>query len=206
MKNSTIGKIGAAITGVSVAAFALAMLIEIVTGLRTASVSYFVCIFIAVGTIIFSAAIIGRNKDKQTTAAGLAGIAFAVVYAVLIFIVYYAMLTTVRLNQTLSDEAMSIINYERLGSLFFNYDLLGYGFMALSTFFVGFTVNPVSNGDRVFQRLLWIHGVFFLSCLIIPMTGAFSAETSPVFGMAVLEVWCVYFLPVCILGWKYFRE
>jgi hypothetical protein len=162
--NINLGRAGAAITGASVTAFALAMLIGLISGLDTAFVSYFVCIFIAVGYIMFAAALAAPNKDKTPAAAGLAGLAFSVVYAVLIFIVYYAMITTVRMDGALSGETLSIISYEHFGSLFFNYDLLGYGFMGLSTFFIGFTIMPTNKSDRVLRLLLWIHGIFFVTC------------------------------------------
>ena len=154
MKDNKLGEIGAIITGASVAAFALAMLIGLVTGLNTAFVSYFVSIFIAVGFIIFVSSLASPSKDKTLSASGLAGVAFSIVYAVLVIVVYYAMLTTVWMNGALSDEALSIINYERLGSLFFNYDLLGYAFMGLSTFFIGFTVTPKKKSGKALRLLL----------------------------------------------------
>jgi hypothetical protein len=200
--------IGAAVAGASVAIFAGAMVIALATGLDTSPVSYFVCIFIAVGYIMFAAAFVSPRKDRPLTAAGLTGLAFAAAYALLIFIVYFAMLTTVRMNSSLGKEALSIISFAHLGSLFFNYDLLGYGFMGLSTFFVGFTVAPKTKGDRVLRGLLWMHGIFFFSGLLMPMFPIFTAdmEGGAAIGSAVLLVWCAYFLPVCILGWRYFRR
>ena len=194
--------------GASVAAFAIAMLAGFASGLNTAFVSYFVCIFIAIGYILFAAALAAPGKDKPLTAAGIAGAAFSVIYAALIFVVYYAMLTTVRMNVTLDKETLSIISYEHLGSLFFNYDLLGYGFMGLSTFFIGFTITPRNRGEKVLRLLLWIHGIFFISCLFMPMFPVFTPDMAGgvIIGTLILLVWCAYFLPVCVLGWKYFRQ
>jgi isoprenylcysteine carboxyl methyltransferase (ICMT) family protein YpbQ len=203
VKNTTIGKLGAAVTGITVALFAVSMLVGLITGLNTEYISIFVSLCIAIGYLLFIAGVVSINTDKQKSAAGLAGIAFGVVYAVLIFIVYYAELTTVRMNGTLGAETLSIISYQHLGSLFFNYNLLGYGFMGLSTFFIGFIVKPKSKGDRALRSLLWIHGVFFLTCLIMPMLNVFTTDTPTVVGTAVLLVWCAYFLPICVLGWKY---
>jgi len=202
-----LGKIGAATTGVSVAAFALAMLVALASGLSTAFISYLASMFIAVGYVIFAAALFSQSLGTPNVATGATGLAFSVVYAVFVFIVYYAMLTTVRMNTGLSDEAMAIISYERLGSLFFNYDLLGYGFMGLSTFFLGFTIAPQDKGDRTLRILLWIHGVFFLTCFIMPLFPLFTPdmEGGEVIGTLVLLVWCAYFLPVCVLGWRYFQ-
>jgi hypothetical protein len=208
MTNIKLGKIGAIVTGASVAAFALAMFVELVSRWNTSAMSYFVCIFTAVGYIMFAAALAAPSKDKPLTAAGLAGLSFSVVYAVLIFIVYYAMLTTVRMNGTLGEETLSIISYEYLGSLFFNYNLLGYGFMGLSTFFIGFTVTPKNKGDTALRLLLWIHGIFFVSCFLMPMFPVFTPDMAggEIIGTLVLLVWCAYFLPVCVLGWRYFEE
>ena len=207
MKDHRLGEIGAIITGVSAAAFALALLAHLLTGADTAFVCYFVCMFIALGYIMFAASLATTGKGRQVTAAGIAGLAFSVVYAVFIFIVYYAMLTTVRMDGALGEETLSIISYERLGSLFFNYDLLGYGFMGLSTFFAGFAVAPKSKGDSALRALLWVHGIFFVTCFLIPMFPLFTPDMAggDVIGTIVLLVWCAYFLPVCILGWRYFR-
>lgn len=208
MTNQKTGKIGAAVTGTSVAVFAIAMIVGLVSGLNTSVVSYFVCIFIAIGYIPFTAALASPEKGRPLTAAGLAGVAFAAAYAVLIFIVYFAMLTTVRMNSTLSSETLSVISYEHAGSLFFNYDLFGYGLMGLSTFFIGFTIVPKRKGDKALRVLLWIHGIFFLSCLLMPLFPVFTPDMpgGKVIGTLVLLVWCSYFLPVCVLGWRYFNK
>jgi hypothetical protein len=149
-------------------------------------------------------AVFSRNKNAEKKAAGITGIVFAAIYAVIIFLVYYAEITTVRMNPQLGEEALSIISYGHIGSLFFNYDLLGYGFMGLSTFLIAFTIEPKCNRDKVLRGLLWGHGVFFISCLFVPMFPVFIAGTSNVPGTILLEIWCAYFMPICILGYKYF--
>ena len=201
MNNIKVGKLGATITGAAVLAFAISMLIDFFT--NTIFFSCLSSLFIAIGYIIFVAGILSSQKDCPMTATAIAGIAFAVIYAILIFLVYYAECTTVRMNAALSEEAISIISYSHLGSLFFNYDLLGYAFMGLSTFFVGFSIKPINNSGKWLQRLLWIHGIFFISCLIVPMLPIFTPGTDSIVGTILLEFWCIYFLPVCILGWKY---
>jgi hypothetical protein len=208
MTNNKLGKIGSIVTGISVSAFALAMIAGLGTTINMSAVCYFSCIFIAVGYIMFATAFTAPDKDKPITAAGLAGLLFAIIYAILVIIVYYAMLTTVRMNDTLGKETLSIISYEHLGSLFFNYDLLGYGFMGLSTFFIGFTITPNNKSESALRLLLWIHGIFFLSCLLMPMFPLFTPdmEGGDIIGTLVLLVWCMYFLPVCILGWNFFKR
>ena len=202
--NRVIGKIGAAITGIAVLLFAVSMIF----GLFTSTIFYscLSSIFIAIGFVLFIVSLYSINSSKEKSAVGLSSIAFAIIYAVIIFLVYYAECTTIRMNNNLSEEALSIISYGQIGSLFFNYDLLGYAFMGLSTFLIGFTIEPQDKGDKIFGRLLWIHGMFFISCLIVPMFPVFVAGTSNVPGTVLLEVWCAYFLSICILGYSYFNK
>jgi hypothetical protein len=204
--NQRIGKIGAGITGVAVAAFAISMLVELICGIPMVFISQLVCIFIALGYVILAGSIAAHNSNTEKKAAGVVGVAFSAMYATLILIVYYAGVTTVNLDKSLSSETLSIISYAQTGSLFFNYDLLGYGIMALSTFFIGFTVEPRNKGDSAFRLLLWIHRIFFPACLVIPMFGVFNGSGDALIGTLLLEIWCLYFMPLCVLGYRYFRK
>lgn len=202
--NKTVGKIGAGITGISVLLFAISMIVRFVINDVGIFLSCLSSLFIAIGFVIFICSVISVNNKTEYRAVGISSMAFAVIYAVIIFLVYYAQITTVRMND-LSKEILTIISYGQIGSLFFNYDLLGYAMMALSTFLAAFAVEPKDKGDRVFRLLLWIHGVFFISCLIVPMFPVFKAGTSIIPGTILLEIWCAYFLPLCLLGFRYFN-
>ncbi|MCM1107408.1 MAG: hypothetical protein NC355_10745 [Blautia sp.] len=122
-------------------------------------------------------------------------------------LVYYAQTTAVRLD-SLDGQAMQILNYSK-GGLFFNYDLLGYGMMALSTFFLGLTIEAKTKADKWLKYLMMIHGIFFLSCFIMPMTGVFrsmsNGETN-IGGVIALEFWCAWFTPIGILSILHFRK
>ena len=135
----------------------------------------------------------------------MTGLCFAAVYAVIIFLVYYAECTTIRMNKGLSEEALSIISYGHVGSLYFNYDLMGYAFMALSTFLIGLNLKITTKESKWLKAMLMIHGVFFLSCTIVPMFPVFTASTSNLTGTILLEIWCAYFFPICVLGYRYFK-
>ena len=131
----------------------------------------------------------------------------AAVYIVLILLVYFAQTTVVQQGQ-LNDQAMQIINYKR-GGLIFCYDLLGYGMMALSTFFTGMTITEKTKSDKVLKWLMMIHGIFFIGCFLIPMTGVFSNMSdngSGIGGVVALEFWCAYFLPIGILSYRHFGK
>lgn len=203
MKNTTLGKMGTIITGLGVLSFAISMLAGLY--METMFASCLSGMIIAIGFLLFMIALYSLNEDQEKKAAGLAGIGFAIIYVVLIFIVYYAETTTVRTNTGLSEETLSIISYGYIGSLFFNYDLLGYTFMSLSTFFLGSIMNVTRKSDKWLKALLMIHGVFSF-CFFVPMFSVFTGLTSHVTGTILLEIWCIYLLPVCILGYKYFAK
>ena len=195
---------------------------------------YLSSIFIAFSFVPMICAF-AENGDARTKAAGNTAMIFAGMYAVIILLVYFAQLTAVRL-ETLNAQAASLIDYTKFG-LFFNYDLLGYCFMALATFFAGMTISVKDNNHsgapeqkssifhKLFARgrritfkatkktgialklLLMIHGVFAISCFIIPILGIFNNDMQDAewIGKAILEFWCLYFIPVGVLSYMYFK-
>jgi hypothetical protein len=197
--NRKIGMLSSAVTFLAVAAFALSMLLGNDQG------SYLSSMFIAWGFIPMACAF-AACADEEARAAANAGVAFAAIYGLLIFVVYFTQLTAVRLS-ALSAEALEILDYKRFG-LFFSLDLLGYAFMALSTFFIGLTLKPVGRPDRWLKSLLLIHGVFAVSCVVIPMLGVFKPGMAggDLTGVLVLEFWCAYFLPVSALAYRFFKR
>lgn len=198
--NRTIAKIGAMIVTVSVFLFAVCMLIPFDFG------SYFVCMLLPIGYIMMAAGFHNESNADRRVAANI-GLSFAVIYAVLVLLVYFAQTTAVRWD-ALQEQAIQILDYAR-GGLFFSYDLLGYGMMALSTFFAGLTIDAKTKTDRWLKRLMMIHGIFFFGCWIMPMTGVFrsmaNGETS-IGGVIALEFWCAYFAPIGILSVIHFKK
>lgn len=150
--NKLIPKIGAVIVAVTVFLFAVCMIVDFPFG------SYLVCMFLPIGYIMMVAGFQHECCEEQRVCANI-GLLFSAIYAVLIFLVYFAQTTSVRLED-LNEQAIRILNYQR-GGLFFNYDLLGYGMMALSTFFIGLSIKADSNSDKWLKCLMMIHGIFF---------------------------------------------
>lgn len=195
--NRTIGMLGAAIVTVTVLLFAAFMLFS-------AYCSYVVCMILPIGYIMMAAVFQKESSEDRKTAANT-GLVFAAVYAVLILLVYFAQTTLVTRGKA-GDAAMAILDYQK-GGLFFSYDLLGYGMMALSTFFIGLSLKADNKADKWLKYLLMIHGVFFIGCFIMPMTGAFDSMASGDAGnggTVALECWCVYFIPIGILSFLHF--
>ena len=153
-----------------------------------------------------TAAGLQNESEPDRRVAANIGTVLSAVYAVLILLVYYSQTTTVRLEE-LTEQAVRVLDYRR-GGLMFNYDLLGYGMMALSTFFTGLSINAKDKTDRWLKYLMMIHGVFFLSCFFMPMTGMFTkmSGVGGSGGSIALLIWCIYFLPVGILAFVHFKR
>ena len=198
--NRIIPKIGSAIVTITVFLFAVFMIVNFSIG------SYIVCMFLPIGYIMMVTGFHHESTEEFQVSANL-GMVFSVIYAVLIFLVYFAQTTTVRLEE-MSEQAVKILDYQR-GGLLFNYDLLGYGMMALSTFFIGLSIKSDSKADKWMKYLMMIHGIFFISCFIMPMTGVFTNMTSGENsdgGTIALLFWCAYFLPIGVLSFLHFGK
>ena len=198
--NRAISKLGAAITTVTVFLFAVFLIINYSLG------SYFVCLILPVGFIIMTAGLQNECESDRKVAANI-GLILAAVYSVFIMLVYYSQLTTVN-NEQLNEQAAQLLRFDKYG-LIFNYDLLGYGVMALSTFFTGLSIKSENKSDKWLRALMMIHGVFYFSCTFMPITGVFSNMSSGGDGMGgrlALVAWCVYFLPIGILAFVHFSK
>lgn len=198
--NKMIPKAGSAIVAATVFLFAMFLIINYSMG------SFFVCLILPIGFIMMTAGLHGECEDDRKVAANI-GLILAAVYATLIMLVYFTQLTTVN-NEQLNEQATNLLDFSKFG-LIFNYDLLGYGVMALSTFFTGLSMKPKNKTDKWLRALMIIHGVFYFSCTFMPITGMFakmSSDGEGVGGRLALVAWCVYFLPVGILSFLHFRK
>ncbi|NLZ15583.1 MAG: hypothetical protein GXY27_02750 [Erysipelotrichaceae bacterium] len=196
--NRRIGMISSCIALISVILFAIFMLFDM------SSAAYAICILLSCGYIVM-ASTFATYAGKEAETAKYVGIAFAVIYGVFVMLVYYAQITTL-LQNDLTEQAAQLLDYQKFG-LFFNYDLFGYGMLSISTFFIGLTISPKNKEDKILKVLLLVHGIFSIVCLI-PVLGIFNAGMTggDLIGIAVLEVWCLYFIPVCFLSYRYFNR
>ena len=198
--NKMLSKAGSAIVTATVFLFAVFLIINFSMG------SYFVCLILPIGFIMMTAGLHNECEDDRKVAANI-GLILAAVYAAFIMLVYFAQLTTVK-NEQLNEQAAKLLEFGKFG-LIFNYDLLGYGVMALSTFFTGFSMKPNNKTDKWLKALLMIHGVFYFSCTFMPITGMFAKMSSGgngIGGRLALVAWCLYFLPVGILSFLHFKK
>ena len=194
-----IGQIGAVVVSVCVVAFALGMLMGKVM------VCYLSSIGIAWGLILMNAAFLRFSRADAKTAA-VCAVAFGIMYAFCNTMVYFVQVSTVR-TAGLTGGALQMLDYRQFGMMF-DLDLLGYCLMAMSTFFAGLTIVVRGKPDRWLKALLLIHGVFAITCFILPMLGVFNTNLQGAdwIGTAIMEFWCVYFLPIGILSFRYFTK
>ena len=198
--NKIISKVGSSIVTVTVFLFALFLMINFPTGY------FFVCLILPIGFIMMTAGIQNECEGDRKVAANI-GLILAAVYSTFIMLVYFSQLTTVN-NEQLNEQAAKFLEFNKYG-LIFNYDLLGYGLMALSTFFTGLSMKPKNKADKWLRALLMIHGVFYFSCTFMPITGMFAKMSSGgdgIGGRLALVAWCIYFLPVGILSFLHFKN
>lgn len=197
--NKKLGMIGSIINVITVLLFAIFLLIDFKFGY------FFVCIFLSLSFIMMIASF-ENECTEENKVAGKISLSLAGVYSTLIMIVYFTQCTSV-LNDNLNKEALKVLDYSNMG-LMFNLDLLGYAIMALSTFFIGLTIKINNKQDKALKYLLLIHGIFFISCLTMPMTGIFanSSGSNSMGGIIALEIWCLYFLPIGILSYLHFKN
>ena len=196
--NKRISRIGAAIVAATVFLFAVCMIVGFLFG------SYLVCMLLPIGYIMMAAGFQQECPAERRVAANV-GLILAAIYAVLILLVYFAQITSVRLDG-LNEPALRILDYQR-GGLMFNYDLLGYGMMALSTFFIGLSMKAERRADSWLKGLMLLHGIFFIGCFVMPMTGAFTSMADGEAGNGgtiALLFWCAYFFPIGVLAYRHF--
>lgn len=198
--NRRIPRLGSAIVCATVFLFAVFLIADFSFG------SYLACMFLPLGYIMMAAGFHHEAEEDRKVPANV-GLVFSTIYATLILLVYFAQNTSVRLDG-LGDDALRVLDFRR-GGLIFNYDLLGYGMMALSTLFLGLSMRAGDRADLWLKRLLMLHGAFFLSCFFLPMTGMFSGMAgggTSRGGILALVIWCVCFLPVGALAYRHFSQ
>jgi hypothetical protein len=184
---------------IAVIGFAASMLAGTLFG------SYLTSVFIA-WSLVAMLCTFAYYGDSNRCAAGFCAVAFGTMYAICSTFVYFTQITTVRMDN-LTEQASKLLDFQNFG-LFFNYDMLGYCLMAVSTFFAGLTIDPKTKTDRYLKWLLLIHGVFAITCFILPVLGLFSTDMSggEWIGTAILVFWCIYFAPISILSFLHFKN
>lgn len=205
--NKKMCLISSSILTITVFIFFICQCISIfITNELLAWISYGVCILLSWSYII---TVIGHSylcsEDRKISIE--AGKLLAVVYSVFVCIVYFSQLTVVRQN-VLGADIINAFTFDYPGSWMFGLDIIGYGIMALSTFFVGLSINPQTKTEKFLRNNLLIHGLFVVA-MFMPMTSLFLGETSSSglsMGALALAIWCIIFIPIGICSFLRFKN
>ncbi len=170
-------------------------------------ISYGSSLIISLGYMLMTCSL-AAFADMELRGCAYAAVAFASVYATLICLVYFTQLTTVW-QQAASVDLLDALAY-RPGSWMFHLDMLGYAMLSLSTIFAGLSITAKTKGETWLRRLMLIHGVFAVTCMLFPILGLFTQKAgdtdNDLIGVIVLEFWCIYFLPITVLFAGYMKR
>jgi hypothetical protein len=197
--NKKIGICAAAVNLLSVIGFLVSMLVS------SPYASYFTSIGIAF-SFVAMVSVFAYYAEETAKAAGFAAAAFGGMYALCNSIVYFIQLTSVRSGK-LTGQAAVLLDFSHF-NMMFNLDMLGYCLMAVSTFFAGLTIQAKDLAEKWLKWLLIIHGVFAVTCFIVPLLGLFdtAVKGSDATGTFILVFWCVYFAPISALSIRFFLK
>ena len=195
--NKKIGLIASIVMSVAVTVFLICLIVALFAkNVFTENLSYGVCAVLSWGYVALTC-VYSCYTQRERTAAARIGVAVGVIYSTIISIVYFTQLTTV-LHKSADEKILQAFSFTASGSWMFNLDLLGYGLLAISTFFVGLSLQAKNKADKALKILLMLHGIFFV-CMFVPIL-PFPATNQGSGGTIALICWCLFFLPICILS------
>ncbi len=201
--NKKIGFISSIIMSSAIAIFLICLIIALfIQNIVTENLSYGGCAILSWAWVATSC-VYSCFAKKERLAAAKIGIAIGVIYSTIISIVYFTQITTV-LYKSVDEKILQAFSFTSSGSWLFNLDLLGYGLLAISTFFIGLTLQVHNKIDKVLKILLMLHGVFFV-CMFVPVL-PLPATNQGNGGTIALICWCLFFLPICILSTLHYKK
>jgi len=165
--------------------------------------AYLVSLILSFSIVIMTVALkFSLSKDKSFLSS--LAVIFSIIYCVLVSIVYYVQISVVRLAD-LSNEQLLIVSYAPPGTVFFALDILGYFFLCVSTVFIALSME---KKEKVLRILLFINGSLAPAVFIFPLLPFIYEKTSKVStingGTIALFLWCILFVPICVLIVRYF--
>jgi len=202
-----IGRSAALAIAIATIVFAVALVWEVIVPSELAkNLGYVACILLAISVVIMMACFYNVTRE-QLKIFGLLALVTSIVYAPFCIGTYFLQLSAVALNPLgLTREVMDVIDFKP-GSPVFALDMLGYGFLCLSTLAAGFAL--VEAKDKVLRALCFFHGALVVPTIASPIISALflstTGETDNT-GNYVLLFWCVVFVPIALLFMKHFKD
>lgn len=198
------GRIASGLVALAVVLFGALIALGSVADTLTAS-------FVVCGTLLppafvaMTAALAMRVEGDRRIWGGLA-VAFATVYVVPCTTCYALQIFVVRGDPlSLGPDLLRALAFAP-GSAAFALDMVGYGFMALSSLFLGLALG--SRELRGLRAANLVHGALFLPTWVTPALPFPPPGDGPGLdagGVAMLA-WCLLFLPIPLLAFRSFRD
>ena len=202
-----IGQVVALTLAIEVMVFGISLVLEILFSTEFAkNLGYISSLLIAISVVILMVCF-HDSISEPLKVFGLLALVASILYAPLCISTYFIQLTVVAFNPlNLSNDVMNAITFKP-GSLTFAIDMLGYGFLCLSTLAAGFALVRVQ--DKVLRALCFFHGALAVPTFASPIiSGLFltSSGETDFTGHYVLLFWCAVFIPIALLFIKYYKE
>jgi hypothetical protein len=202
-----IGRAAALSIAIETIVFAFSLILEVIFPTEFAkNLGYIASLLIAISVVMMMACFYDSTR-KPLKIFGLLALGSSIIYAPFCISTYFLQLSIVAFNPLkLSSEVLKAITFKP-GSLTFAIDMLGYGFLCLSTLAAGFGLAEVK--DRLLRALCFFHGAIAVPTFAAPiLSGIFrspSGQTNDI-GNYVLLFWCIVFVPIALLFMRYFKE
>ncbi len=202
-----IGRSAALAIAIETIVFAVALVWEVIVPSEFAKIlGYVASLLIAISVVAMMSSFYDRAPEHSRIF-GLLALVSSILYAPFCIGTYFLQLSIVALNPLgLTREVMDVINFKP-GSPVFALDMLGYGFLCLSTLAAGFAL--VEAKDKVLRALCFFHGALAVPTIASPIiSGLFLSTTGETdnTGNYVLLFWCVVFVPIALLFMKHFKD
>ena len=170
------------------------------------NLGYIASLLLAISVVIMMACFYDGTRE-QLKIFGLLALVSSIIYAPFCISNYFLQLSIVTFNPlNLSSEVLKAIAFKP-GSPTFAMDMLGYGFLCLSTLAAGFALAEAK--DKVLRALCFFHGAIAVPTFAAPIiSGIFlstSGQTNDI-GSYILLFWCIVFVPIALLFMRYFKE
>jgi len=170
------------------------------------NLGYVASLLLAISVVTMMACFYHGTREELKVF-GLLALVSSILYASFCVSTYFLQLSIVALHPLdLSGEVLRVITFKP-GSPIFALDMLGYGFLCLSTLLAGFALAEAR--DKALRVLCFVHGAMVVPTLASPiLSGVFlsaSGETDDT-GNYVLLFWCVVFTPISLLFMRHFKE
>ena len=205
--NLVIGRAAALAIAIETIVFAFSLIWGVIFHTEFDQNLGFVASLLLAISVVIMMACFYENTQEKLKILGLLALVSSMLYAPFCIGNYFLQLAIVALNPlNLSGDVLKAIDFVP-GSPTFAMDMLGYGFLCLSTLAAGFALTE--SRDKILRVLCFFHGAIALPTFAAPIiSGIFrsgSGQTNDI-GSYILLFWCVIFVPIALLFMRYFTE